>query len=38
MARALLQAAEDDPRVATRVTQSATRVLAMKARRGLADC
>jgi beta-N-acetylhexosaminidase len=38
MAQALLQAAEDNPRVAARVTQSATRVLAMKARRHLIDC
>jgi beta-N-acetylhexosaminidase len=38
MARALLRAAEDDPRVAGRVTQSATRVLTMKGRRNLVDC
>ena len=38
MADALQQAARDDPRVARRVAESATRVVTMKADRGLARC
>lgn len=38
MADALADRARRDPDLATRVQQSATRVLAMKQRRGLADC
>jgi beta-N-acetylhexosaminidase len=38
MADAIKEEASDDPDFAKRVTQSATRVVAMKERRGLARC
>ena len=38
MARALVERAASDPAVAARVDESAARVLALKDRRGLADC
>ncbi len=38
MAKALRAEAEDNPEFAAQVTRSATRVLAMKAKRGLAPC
>ena len=38
MSKALRAEAEDDPEFAAQITRSATRVLAMKAKRGLAPC
>ena len=38
MADAIKDEAEDDPDFAKRITESATRVVAMKERRGLAEC
>ena len=38
MADAIKDEASDDPAVAKRVSESATRVVAMKERRGLAHC
>ena len=38
MAKALRDEADDDPDFAARIARSATRVLAMKAKRGLASC
>jgi beta-N-acetylhexosaminidase len=38
MAEAIKREASDDPAFEERVTNSATRVVAMKERRGLADC
>ena len=38
MAKALRAEADDDPDFAAQIARSATRVLAMKAKRGLARC